>query len=186
MGASAWVAATRWTGDLDEALLRAKRDVFAEGRFRDPWGMVASPDAAIALLRKRVASVGPGMPPEILAQLGGIDELRADVEAEIGERITGIEAYAAAEGEDARIEALRVAAGFEGTHSVIDLESTRDLEPLDRDALQARFGTVRPSLDEALAQAMELADRIGRFAGLWFLAGEAPDEHVVFVGVSGD
>ena len=102
--------------------------------------------------------------------------------------VDAIKAYIAAEDVDEKIEALRQAVGFEGTHSIIDIPSTAALTRVEGEEIVHRFGSEPPALAAVRAAAMDLTDLVHqRFCAVWLTA---IDEHgaawICFVGVSGD
>ena len=182
MGASAWSATVPYEADLDAALRRAKRRAFESGRLYDSFGIVADPVEAIERARARAK-------PEHYSR----PLLPADVcfiEEQIETLVRGIRRYQAAGTLDERIEALRLAVGFDGTHCVIDLPSTDALERVPADVLLRRFGTVLPPpepVGELMDGVLDLVSKRGRFQAVWLVAEDAAGERwIVFVGISGD
>lgn len=180
MGASGWLVMTPKQGTIEDGLRHIKREVFAAGEFQDTFGIVANPDAAIASLDNF------DLPSDL--PLADQADYLAFIREEQSLKRSAILRYKTAQNIDARIEALREAVGFDGTHSVIDIASANDLFQAATLDLIAHFGTDLPDIATVRAFGYELENLVqARFTGIWF---EAQDENqaifFVIVGVSGD
>jgi hypothetical protein len=180
VGASAWFAVTPFDDDLARALATAQRIVFETRKFYDPIGIVKNPQGA----KKKLAKLDlPSDFPEADAR-----ELAEAHEEEVAPLLAAIDDYVAATDDHARIDALRRAVGFEGTHSIIDLESTDRLERVDDEELVRRFGTTTPSLVAVKKAATALESLVrARFRAVWLVAVDGNGARWFCVsGVSGD
>ena len=103
-------------------------------------------------------------------------------------RRAAIHRYIAAPDVDQQIEALRVAAGFEGTHSVIDIPTVEQLSPVPAIELIAHFGHDRPNLEAVRSHGHELENLVrSPGSGVWFEAQDGIGaDFWVIVGISGD
>jgi hypothetical protein len=162
MGASGWLVITPWQQDLAASLRTAQREIFTAGNFQDPLGIVEVPAAAIA--RLDAFELPSDLPPEDRA------DLLAFLEEESAQQRSAIARYQSAQTLDERIAALRLAAGAEGTHSVMDLPGIEALSPIDPVALISHFGTEHPDLDTVRADGHELEYLVSdRGCGVWFI-----------------
>jgi hypothetical protein len=180
MGASGWLVITPWQQDLAASLRTAQREIFTAGNFQDPLGIVEVPAAAIA--RLDAFELPSDLPPEDRA------DLLAFLEEESAQQRSAIARYQSAQTLDERIAALRLAAGAEGTHSVMDLPGIEALSPIDPVALISHFGTEHPDLDTVRADGHELEYLVSdRGCGVWFITQDAQQvDWLVIIGVSGD
>lgn len=179
MGASGWLVITPWRQDLATSLRYAQRETFLAGRFQDPGGLVADPAAAIAALDEIA------LPPDLEA--ADQADLLAFLQAEAAQQREAIARYQAAQTVDEQVAALRLAAGFEGTHSVIDLPGVEALKPLDPQVLVAHFGTTQPDVATLRADGHGLETHVGdRGTGVWIRLQNREGDWLAIVGVSGD
>lgn len=182
MGASCWFTTTTYRGDLEEALRRAKREIFQSGQAYDALGIVADPEAAITRLSEATQNISlpAGFPEEDVA------EIRESLAAENAVCIRHIRRFVESQDLDQKIEALRQAVGFEGTHTVIDIAGVEGLTQLSREEVVERFGVESPTVDAVREAQEELQSRIDRFSAVWLLADNHGEQVICFIGVSGD
>ena len=138
MGASSWITHIPEQGDLRMCLQAAKRRVFNGKHFVDPLGITHNPNQAIAALK--TYELPPGIPPEDQEDyLLELREMRSPL-------IEAIEKYIKADSLDQKLEYLRQAVGFEGTHSILDIPNKESLIPCPTEALLNIFGAIRPAI----------------------------------------
>lgn len=178
MGASGWISIVEACDDLETALLRAKSDAFNQRAFQDRWGVVDRPDEARALLLQT-----PQVPPELAQD-------QADIIASCIEwaspRLAALEDFLRAQDLVTKMDALRRVYGFEGTHSILDIESVQDLQEVAADERIGRFGKAVPVL--ARSQLTELFSLVeARGTAVWLrYVDDSGVIKIGFVGVSGD
>jgi hypothetical protein len=180
MGASAWFVVGKFDGHLEGALRAAKREVFNARTFYDAFGVVSEPEAAKVRLAQ--LTFPPGFPEEDAKEIA---EAHAE---EVGPQLQALDQFVAATDLDEKIEALRRAVGFEGTHSIIDLRSVDALQRIEDVQLVRRFGTLTPKVAAVRVASDELTSLVtARFGAVWLVAlDECGAACVCFVGVSGD
>ncbi|NJN22256.1 MAG: hypothetical protein HC812_15090 [Leptolyngbya sp. RL_3_1] len=180
MGASGWLVITPVQDSLAQGLQMAKREVFTSGQFQDSFGIVANPERAIAEL------YAIDLPPDLPA--ADREDILRSIQEEQEPRRAAINRYMTATDIDQRIEALRMATGFEGTHSVIDIPTVEQLSPVPEIELMARFDCAMPDLEAARCHGPELGSLVqSRGSAVWFeVQNDCEARFWVIVGVSGD
>jgi hypothetical protein len=167
MGATGWNYFTPYQADIETALQKLRAEVFERGEYGQAGGM--SPEALASL------------PPEVRKAFENLRELEAK---RLGEP-----------SEYGSIDELLEAAAEDGTHSILDIQSTGSdpdfgvARPAPSDVVRQLYGSEHPSRAQIEARAGEISEvlELERWQAVYVLVYDkgSPAE-IYFEGVSGD
>ena len=178
MGASGWISIVEACDDLEVALLRAKSDAFDQRAFEDRWGVIDRPDEVRTLLLQT-----PQVPPELAEDQAAI--IASHIEWS-SPRLVALEDFLCTQDLVTKMDALRRVYGFEGTHSILDIESVQDLQEVALEERIKRFGETVPVLGRSqLTELLALVEARGTAVWLRYIDSSGAAK-IGFVGVSGD